>query len=345
MDEEEWKKLLEKLLRKLLRRGSYRRQVKPLPKPKRYKPKTSSLKPSYTANRIASYQPKYKPKPEKPIPYHKSWTEPTPYKPKERLIYDPEVKQLLKQIEGHLADSEPDAEQMLKQLEENPELFDKISDKLLEKMNEDSEKLEELVSSENKAEVENSDQDLAEEQGEIIDELGITPNEKGEVSLEEVLEKLGEKEGGGIFPLGDLESSDESEQADTESTKEENNPNEINDYMLKGTMTEDLTVKVDEAESSSEENGKDAGVEDEVEVFRETEADESLEADLSEHETEETISEPIENVQETEPMQGEIEPDIIEQIEAEDLSPLEAELFPVEFIEPLEAEEKEVESY
>ena len=64
-------------------------------------------------------------------------TEPQIYKPRERIIYNPEVKQLLQRIESHL---KPDAKQMLKQLEENPELYDEISDKLLAKMNENLKK-------------------------------------------------------------------------------------------------------------------------------------------------------------------------------------------------------------
>jgi hypothetical protein len=48
---------------------------------------------------------KYNPKPERPsFSGGKVWSEPTHYNPKERLVYDPEVKALLQRIEKNLRD-------------------------------------------------------------------------------------------------------------------------------------------------------------------------------------------------------------------------------------------------
>jgi len=53
--------------------------------------------------------------------------------PRERLVYDPEVKDILKNIEKKVG-RELDAEEMLTALESNPSLYDKISGPLFEKM-------------------------------------------------------------------------------------------------------------------------------------------------------------------------------------------------------------------
>lgn len=82
-------------------------------------------KPSYSPIPKSRSSSSYAPKP---------WKEPMQYRPKERLVYDPEVKRILKSIEQKLS-SEPDVEEILRHLESNPELYDKISEGLLEKIN------------------------------------------------------------------------------------------------------------------------------------------------------------------------------------------------------------------
>jgi len=104
------------LLRKLLRKGGYgsRRTYK----------STSSYRPILRAPVLRNYEnyrslsrypvsrssynpkPRYGLNPAKSTSYTvKPWNEPISYKPRERLVYDPEVKELLERIEKHLADS------------------------------------------------------------------------------------------------------------------------------------------------------------------------------------------------------------------------------------------------
>ena len=130
---EELIELLKELLYKKKMSYEPRRVRSGIPKP------TAAYRPRLNNHNTPSYrygeEPKYNPKQERAsysIP--KPWNEPMQYQPKERLVYDPEVKRILERIEKHL---KPDAEEMLRLLEGNPELYDAISNRLLEKMNED----------------------------------------------------------------------------------------------------------------------------------------------------------------------------------------------------------------
>lgn len=139
---EEIIRLLRKLLsRKLKSRGPRRVYAKPK---EFYKPAGSYRITRNYPTHLLKYrassgpEPKYAPKKERSISYVvKPWSGPMQYRPKERLIYDPEVKMLLQKIERHLS-SEPDAEEILRQLENSPELYHKVSERLLERINEDS---------------------------------------------------------------------------------------------------------------------------------------------------------------------------------------------------------------
>jgi hypothetical protein len=249
----------------------------------------------------------YNPKSERQGSYSRPWSEPTVYRPRERLVYDPEVKQILKNIEQKLS-SEPEAEEILRQLEDNPELYEKLVERLSEDLEKSEanepdlgeeiekegrsegseqspEEAEESIGQEPSKEVnektEKEDGWIENEQREIIERLGITPDEEGNVELEEVLEKLGEEDGMAIFPLGRLEVDEKSEAMQDE-------PNEV------GSET------------------------------RETEAQQI--------ERPEIIG-PIEEPNE----------EIIEKIETQDLSPLEEELYQ-EPLEPMEPEAEPIQS-
>ena len=101
------------MLRRLISRNYKPRIYKPKIRDLIYKPKDGgySKNPSkYIMHHNFKYQPEPKPKipADKPSSYRGSpWKEPVNYKPeKERLVYDPEVKQLLRSIDEHLAGSE-----------------------------------------------------------------------------------------------------------------------------------------------------------------------------------------------------------------------------------------------
>jgi hypothetical protein len=66
------------------------------------------------------YQPKYQPRDNQPRVIEKEM-----YIPKERLVYDPEVKKLLEEIRDRL---EPDEQEILEKLESSPELLERLSE-------------------------------------------------------------------------------------------------------------------------------------------------------------------------------------------------------------------------
>jgi len=174
--EEELKELIKELKKALARisytpRSSYKAKLQ-------YAPRGYARKQSYAVRHDFRYHPEPNPKPKEEKPsYHggKVWTEPTPYKlEKERLVYDPEVKELLKRIEKHLAESKPDAEELLKQLESNPELYNEISEKLMERMDYDFSKQLEAVKSKEE-----------EESGPLPKDSKASEEQESEVSLEQ----------------------------------------------------------------------------------------------------------------------------------------------------------------
>jgi hypothetical protein len=251
----------------------------------------------------------YNPKPERQGSYSRPWSEPTVYRPRERLVYDPEVKQILKNIEQKLS-SEPEAEEILRQLEDNPELYEKLVERLSEDLEKSEanepdlgeeiekegrsegseqspEEAEESIDQESSEEVnektEKEDGWIENEQREIIERLGITPDEEGNVELEEVLEKLGEEDGMAIFPLGRLEVDEKSEAMQDE-------PNEV------GSETRETEIEAQQIERPE-------------------------------------IIGPVEEPNE----------EVIEKIEAQDLSLLEEELYQ-EPLEPMEPEAEPIES-
>jgi hypothetical protein len=278
-------------------------------------------RPSYvTRNFRYQPEPSYKPKPEK-LSYHggKVWTEPTQYKlEKERLVYDPEVKELLKRIEKHLTESEPDAEEMLKQLEQNPELYEKISGKLMEKMNEDYEALEKSSN--------------------ITGYVFRDPSAGSSFRVESQEKLEGE--------------DTQSREIDDKATTKIEEKSEVEKEASEGAV-EQADVKsefIDKEESEGyEDSSKDLYLENEADVLREIEADGLIEkAEPKEEldgvqppdaEIEPSKDEATEHVQPLEANATEEAQGVIEQIEAQDLSSLEAELFS-EPTESLEAEEE-----
>jgi hypothetical protein len=270
--------------------------------------------------------------------------------------------------------NEPDAEQLLKALENNPKLYEKLSGKLLEKMNEefneqleanvnDSEKLgkerksiedglreddsaekelsfeefakryplefegKELLSEDTRQEIlrrayenylgnevikrltekenetlndesevndktEKEDDWIEDGQREIIERLGITPDEEGKVNLEEVLEKLGEEEGMAIFPLGELEMDEKSE-------VRQDNPNEV-DSEIREAGIEAQQIEIQEI------------VEPQPNVITQLESQDlsSLEAELLQPEVET-------KVEEVEPIEPDSPAEPLEEVESE----------------------------
>jgi hypothetical protein len=142
LDKDEKEKLEEiiRLLRKLLSKDDYKPRLEyrasrhNLPiargrggyKPKNYFPQHHQ---AYQGSGLKSEAKSYETK-EKASSYSaKPWNEPMQYQPKERIVYDPEVKRILKSIEQKLS-SEPNAEEVLRQFENNPELYEKVIEKL-----------------------------------------------------------------------------------------------------------------------------------------------------------------------------------------------------------------------
>jgi len=290
-NEDELKELI-RLLKKLLsRRYSYGYRVgQYLHRPRPYKPRLGSranfYKPTrYEERAYSRPQQDYKPKPTSTTSYAgRPWTEPQIYRPSERLVYDPEVKQLLQRIEKHL---EPDVEEMLEKLEENPELYDEISERLLAKINEERvEKAAEINSEENeRAEEINSEQ----AESEVSDEAKREENENAEL--------VEESDEGGAEELAENEDLLKDEFLGDEAVPEGVEANELSG--------ESAELPLEEALEPSEELSTSEAVED-------------IEPSSSEAEFD-------------------LEP-VTEALEALDLSPLEAELYPE--LEALEAEER-----
>jgi hypothetical protein len=175
LDKGEKEKLEEiiRLLRKLLSRDDYRPRLEYRAsrhnlaivrggggyKSKNYFPQHYQ---AYQGSGLKSEAKRYETK-EKASSYSaKTWNEPMQYQPKERIVYDPEVKRILKSIEQKLS-SEPKAEEILRQLEGNPELYEKLVERLSNDL-ESSEAIEPDLDrgAEEEAKYEDSEQGLEE---------------------------------------------------------------------------------------------------------------------------------------------------------------------------------------
>jgi hypothetical protein len=133
-----------------LSRGRYR--SKSLGKTMRSFPRYRSIKKATTkpyqktSNLYSGLpKPKYNPKPRILSSGGKPWTEPKHYEPKERIVYDPEVKNLLQKIEKHLKDAvenknleQMDIDELLTSLEDKYDrgVYEKLLEKQLEEINE-----------------------------------------------------------------------------------------------------------------------------------------------------------------------------------------------------------------
>jgi hypothetical protein len=95
---------------------------------------------------------------------------------------------------------------------------------------------------------EKEDDWIEDEQREIIERLGITPDEEGKVALGEVLEKLGEEEGMAIFPLCELEIKEGSEQSEVEPKKLEASETDIVEHSQEPRIVE-LNLEVQHGEN------------------------------------------------------------------------------------------------
>jgi hypothetical protein len=147
----------------------------------------------------------YNPKPERQGSYSaRPWSEPAIYRPRERLVYDPEVKQILKNIEQKLG-SELDGEEILRQLESNPELYERLVERLNEGVDkpEESELAEDEDEKASEHKPELDEQNREEENGEAREKGGLENFPTGESqvrdglegSLEDAESTLEEKEG------------------------------------------------------------------------------------------------------------------------------------------------------
>jgi hypothetical protein len=194
-------RLLRKLLSKKLRaynlkayrpRGVCRSASKPLGSHYRFKlgnyqaPRTNyATKPKLN----------YNPKQERSSSYGgKPWSEPMIYQPKERIVYDPEVKRILKSIEQKLS-SESEAEEILRQLESNPKLYER----LLERLSKDLEKLESNEPENLGEEAEKAEEYKTNEQSprkveEPSEPIDQEPSEEVEQSTDEAKQKSAEVE-------------------------------------------------------------------------------------------------------------------------------------------------------
>ncbi|MEM5853683.1 MAG: hypothetical protein QW228_04920 [Candidatus Aenigmatarchaeota archaeon] len=188
----------------------------------------------------------------------KVWTEPTPYRPeKERIVYDPEVKTLLKRIEDRLANLEPDTEQLLQAIRKHPELYDELSDVLMRRMLEDSERLEAAFLQEKQEESRAEDQsedkaavDYAEDTNELLE------TEPTESDMQEEKEEP-----------ENVEELQDAEQLPAEAIPEET--------MIE---VEPMESAANEEVSEDDEFWRDLYLENEADVLREMRAEEELEA-------------------------------------------------------------------
>jgi hypothetical protein len=127
----------------------------------------------------------------------KPWNEPMQYQPRERIVYDPEVKQILKSIEQKLS-SEPNAEEVLRQLENNPELYEKLIERLsndLERPEANEPDLDQGAEEEAKYEASKQGLEGAEEPINQGNSKEVEPSVEAEAKVEEeLLESLSEAE-------------------------------------------------------------------------------------------------------------------------------------------------------
>jgi hypothetical protein len=219
-----------RLLRKLLSRNDYdprieyraSRHMLPIARGGGYRPKNYFPRHYEAYQGLGSETKRYERKEKHSVYLVKPWNEPMRYQPKERIVYDPEVKQILKSIEQKLS-SEPNAEEVLRQLENNPEFYEK----LVERLNNDLESseanepdldqgaeeeanyeageqslegAEESIDQENSGEVEpsiESEQEHAEAEAEVEEELPRSPSEveissePSQETIEPQVEELG----------------------------------------------------------------------------------------------------------------------------------------------------------
>jgi len=135
----------------------------------------------------------------------KPWTEPKPYSPPQRIVYDPEAKSLLRKIERHLKEGfdelntnrnleELDVEELTKTLEQtgDPKVLEKLLEKELIEINEaePEPKLYELDEEEEGLEEKNTDLseilEKSAEKGMSID----GPFEMDDAEFEQLVEEL-----------------------------------------------------------------------------------------------------------------------------------------------------------
>jgi hypothetical protein len=227
LEKDEREKLDEiiRLLRKLLSKEDYRPRLESRVsrnklavakgggsyKPRNYFPQHYQ---AYQGSRSKSEEKKYESR-EKTSSYSaKPWNEPMQYQPRERLVYDPEVKQILKSIEQKLS-SEPEAEEILRQLENNPELYEKLVERLsegLEKVEAKEPDLDEEIEKDSEQSSKGAEESIEQEPSEEAKPaIGTEIEDEGNVQLEEVLEKLGEEEGMPILQLDELKLDKKSE--------------------------------------------------------------------------------------------------------------------------------------
>jgi hypothetical protein len=178
-----------------LSRGKYR--SKSLGKTMRSFPRYRSIKKATTKpyqktpNLYSGLPKQYNPKLRTALSWSggKPWTEPKHYEPKERIVYDPEVKNLLQKIEKHLKDAlenenleQMDIDELLTSLEDKYDrgIYEKLLEKQLEEINEaePEPKLYELSVDDTRKDTEPSKIEDVEKLGDENEEK-IKPLEKG----------------------------------------------------------------------------------------------------------------------------------------------------------------------
>jgi hypothetical protein len=205
-DEKEKLEEIIRLLRKLLSKDDYKPRVSyraskhnlPIARGGGYKSRNYFPQhyQDYQSPRLRSEEKKYETK-EKASSYSaKSWNEPMQYQPRERLVYDPEVKQILKSIEQKLS-SEPEAEEILRQLEDNPEFYEKLVERLsnyLESSETNEPNLDQGVEEEVKYEVSEQGLEEAEESIDQENSRGVELSVEAAAKVEELQESASEAE-------------------------------------------------------------------------------------------------------------------------------------------------------
>jgi hypothetical protein len=271
-DEKEKLEEIIRLLRKLLSKDDYKPRVSyraskhnlPIARGGGYKSRNYFPQhyQDYQSPRLRNEAKKYETR-EKTNSYSaKSWNEPMQYQPRERLVYDPEVKQILKSIEQKLS-SEPEAEEILRQLENDPELYEKV----VEKLSNDLERSEA------------NEPDLDEEAGEPSEPINQEPSQEVEQSIDEVVQKDAEVEaetGEEIFEsLSEMKISTEAIQEAKPSEEIEPQVEELSNGVIEKIEAQDLSSL--EAELYQEPLESIEPVEPEVEPLEPTQQNEPLE--------------------------------------------------------------------